>query len=789
MPNPPPGAGGSAEAPPYYIAAPGQPSQQEPLQQIAALLARYPGASLIDETHVRMPNGRIRTLVRNDKGEPDLSAEWTAAASNAYLDSAGVDASGPGGGGGTDPAYLAQQAANLAEDQRQFDAKTAESQRQFDLSTAEGRRQFDLDYNRGIQTDGAKIGLDYAQLNQNEQDAVRQLAYQYYNSTNDANAARQQALATLIQAKQNGAINLAQTSGQIAAQAAQFASNPRDAVADINYRTAIGGATPYGSTNNPQFGQYQTALDNKFNELFGGVGQDLQNARQYLQQPIPQEYLKPIVAPQVAPPKEYLPPALNMPLAQYADNPNPTARALLSLRDLGVNNYSDAEKAALARIASQGQPAPAPQPAADPWAALRGYTPDQNQELIRYAQAMAGHAKGADSLMLRNPIVAIDTVTKQPVFTIAENGKELIKETKKGIKVVPQKGVSQKLDPRKQAAMVKQLQIPGYATGYAALPGKDPAVGSAALGQARFQNLQDPAWRDQWFQWLNDRSTALRAYSAAHPGENMTSQIATSLGYGAASQPGRQAEVDAMNGVRQQQGLRPLGITEGTGAAQTPQLQAPGLAAQPVSVTPLSTPAAQPAAATNNYDVNQVAGPSAIGAVDYAQKKKNMPAYSQGGYIPSSSEGGTNMNIHEPFHIIGASGHVYAVGGEDRPMQLHIKGIPSIEKAKKEQEKKQQEQMKGMAAGGSVTAPDFISALRTQLRSLDPQAVAGAGQALPDPRLLSGIYGRLQQDPDLYGYVQSAYSKYGVSPESLDYSLKTFQPKGVNGGAVQVRYA
>jgi hypothetical protein len=64
---------------------------------------------------------------------------------------------------------------------------------------------------------------------------------------------------------------------------------------------------------------------------------------------------------------------------------------------------------------------------------------------------------------------------------------------------------------------------------------------------------------------------------------------------------------------------------------------------------------------------------------------------------------------------------------------------------------------------------------------LKSQGVEQQGQTLPDPRLVAPLYGRLQQDPDLYAYLQSAYSSRGISPNNLDYTLKQFQPQGISG--------
>lgn len=121
----------------------------------------------------------------------------------------------------------------------------------------------------------------------------RQLEQELLNSGLDAESARRTALATIITNQKAQSVDLARTSGDIAKTAAEFAANPRDAVADLMYRNAVGGTTPYGSIDNPAFGDLQTGLANKFQELFGGVAGDLSRAREFVGAPIPSEYLSP----------------------------------------------------------------------------------------------------------------------------------------------------------------------------------------------------------------------------------------------------------------------------------------------------------------------------------------------------------------------------------------------------------------------------------------------------------------------------------------------------------------
>ena len=154
----------------------------------------------------------------------------------------------------------------------------------------------------------------------------------------------------------------------------------------------------------------------------------------------------------------------------------------------------------------------------------------------------------------------------------------------------------------------------------------------------------------------------------------------------------------------------------------------------------------------------------------------------------ASSEGGTNMNIMEPAQVVGVhSGRVYATLAEHDPEQLIVKPLPSVLKKKKEQEKAQQDGMKRMAEGGTATVggdsqSGFIEALRTQLRNLIPGLqMPSNNQGLPDTRFLAPIYGRLQNDSDLYDLVKSGYSRLGIPDKTLDYTLKSYQPQGIPG--------
>lgn len=181
--------------------------------------------------------------------------------------------------------------------------------------------------------------LQYAQLDQDEQQFVRNLAMQKQNNGLDAESSRQQALASLIQSRNRNQIDLASTYGQNAAQAAKFASAPEDTYADLMFRNAIGGATPFGAmSSNPEAtNARKTQLEAKFQELFGPTAGALSRAQEFLLAPPPSEFFGPEIRSQLGIPPT--PggalaaggggmPAAASPAAPAAANPADTAGAL-----------------------------------------------------------------------------------------------------------------------------------------------------------------------------------------------------------------------------------------------------------------------------------------------------------------------------------------------------------------------------------------------------------------------------------------------------------------------------
>ncbi len=220
------------------------------------LMEQNPDYRQIDANHFVGSDGRIRMIVRGADGKPKFGEKWTAADSQRFLKSAGVSApssggsSGGGGGGG----------GSTTDDPRYWENKREE------------------------------LDLEWAQLDQDERQEAERLAFQYQQAGMDAETARRQALAQLIQNRNDNSVNLARTSGEIAAQAAQFAANPRDAIAELQYRNATEAGPAFGSIGNTEFGGYTSKLDDKFQQMFGGVAGDLSRAREFVGSIPPTEF-------------------------------------------------------------------------------------------------------------------------------------------------------------------------------------------------------------------------------------------------------------------------------------------------------------------------------------------------------------------------------------------------------------------------------------------------------------------------------------------------------------------
>ena len=246
--------GGSTGFPPLpdYLDPETFGTTQEDMAVVAQLLAQYPGARRIDDTHWIATNGRIIELSATSTGKTTFK-QWTEGDTNAYLKYLGGASGATGGGGGG--------SSRLASD----DPRYWEMQQQ-------------------------ELDLDWAKLTSDEKMQAEQIRAQLINAGLDAETARRQALASLIQSRNSNSIDLASTSGNIAAQAAQFAANPRDAIAELQFRGATGMGPAFGAIGNAEFGGYQSKLDDKFQQMFGGVAGDLSRAREYVNSIPPTEF-------------------------------------------------------------------------------------------------------------------------------------------------------------------------------------------------------------------------------------------------------------------------------------------------------------------------------------------------------------------------------------------------------------------------------------------------------------------------------------------------------------------
>lgn len=769
----PPQPGGStpAGAPDPFAGAPGLyaiQSQAAALAKIAKLAKTHPDWVQKDATHWATPGGIIHELFTGGDGNPMFGSAWTTAESRAFLAGLAVSngtqapsgASSSGAAASKAPKLTAKQQAAVEDAYRQDPAAaeawfraTSEDPaavRQLTSQSSGGGGQFygfdtpeqaqayaasiagaspqqlsaltsiagqtsagnasNLDYAKyaaDAAIDQAKLDLDYAQLTSQERQQAAQIQASLVNSGLDANSARMQALSSIIANRNNNATNLAQASGDIAAQAAQFASNPRDAISDILYRTAIGGTTPYGGTDNPQFGNLQTALAAKFQELFGGVGADLAAARTQRDQPIPAEFSNPISVPQVNfSPTSYKAPQISVPkIAAPAPSASPAAMVpavpAVSSSGAGAGSQQNKQQADMLKAYAAYHPE---DQAAQMKAAWLAYHPN---EPIPFAEG--------------------GTVTTSPAL----------------------QGMSIK---RLQDQIAALFNVKRGAANYseAADVNLDGIINSLDLKGAAMSNAATP-------------QTA--ALQSMNPQEPVTLGAQRPLLMPRASMPSRAPAFGAMPNINfGRYALGPYGGTSALQRRRTPRPFAEG--------------------GELNFD----------GIFD---------GRSQPGMSPSSSEGGTNLNIHERAVIVGESGQVYGTLGEKRPdgtvraEQLIIKPLKSevakdkqLEDAGKAKVETQKATMSHFDQGGTATAmpDDFYAALRNMLSGIDPQARVNAGQKLPDPRLLGAdVYTRiLNGDTDLRDYLHSAYSSQGISDATFDYTIKQGRPDGYN--AQRVRY-
>ena len=253
--------------------------------------------------------------------------------------------------------------------------------------------------------------------------------------------------------------------------------------------------------------------------------------------------------------------------------------------------------------------------------------------------------------------------------------------------------------------------------------------------------------------------------------------------------------------IRAQLGLPPTGaqsLIGGTGAASPAAATAPALAPYPNIAANLqalppgalapSLPRSRNVAGAGGF---RFAGGGSVKALDLDGIFDSRQAE---GYTPPSSEGGTNLNIHERAVIVGESGHVYGTLGEKRPdgtirsEQLIIKPLKSeTEKDKRLAEagkaitETQKQTMASFAGGGSATSTpeDFMQQLSLSL-SRQGGAYGGTGSystPLPSLRLLAGAPANaLEDDPVLQDWTLAGYSALGIDPRTVGATIRKFTP-------------
>ena len=163
------------------------------------------------------------------------------------------------------------------------------------------------------------------------------------------------------------------------------------------------------------------------------------------------------------------------------------------------------------------------------------------------------------------------------------------------------------------------------------------------------------------------------------------------------------------------------------------------------------------------------------------------------GYSPTSSEGGTNMQIHERALIVGESGHVYGTLGEKREDGsirseiLQIKVPPSEkEKDKKLKEgnkaivESQKKTLASFATGGSVAAtPDDLYEVFNKYLSSFTGEHGGGGTPTPfgGTRHVAGaLANEAAINPMVKRQLESTYDAMGIRPDQLWADVLRYTP-------------
>jgi hypothetical protein len=171
----------------------------------------------------------------------------------------------------------------------------------------------------------------------------------------------------------------------------------------------------------------------------------------------------------------------------------------------------------------------------------------------------------------------------------------------------------------------------------------------------------------------------------------------------------------------------------------------------------------------------------------------------------TTTEGGLNMNMHEPARLVGMwTGRTYATvaeprpDGTPRPEQIIVKPLPSeLEKdrALKIQHKAATMNMgsrRMMDAGGTVTSNPTLDQMNEQYsKLLERLGGSGGGSSTPfgGARFLAGApWNAIQADPFLQGVTDASYSFRGVDPAELAAQVKQFTPNAPQGNLPRVSF-
>jgi len=530
-----------------------------------------------------------------------------------------------------------------SDDPRYWEDK--DRQYQLDLQNAADKRADSASAN---QRAADTTAYNYASLNAENQRAADLLAARYQEMGMTADNAKRAALASVVDSQNSLAGQTANTSANVAKQVADYAANPRDAYAEAYYANQVGGVTPFGELGNKAFGDYGRTLAEKAARIFQPVTADLNAAR-----------------------------------ARRDANP-------LKQLDIGPSAV---------RPAPPVSTTPAAPP--DPWAAMRGYTPEQNQELIRYAEAMKPKASSDQAGSLQ--------------FLASMQDQQ------------------------------KAWDFRQYTTG------------------------------GEW------GKTHPRPVSAAHGGSFNFSDGAAldplQLDAFRKQMPRRRSPMQLPEGVRFPWGdgapYHPESVQPQWAKPSLPATTLPGLGFSPLGATPY-----RPLTFAQGGEMN----------FDTMFAERGKP-----GFSPSSSEGGTNLNIHERAVIVGESGQIYATLGEKRPdgsvraEQLQIKPLKSEVKKDKQLEEggkaiveSQKKTLASFATGGDVAAtPDDLYSEFSKMLQRFTGEYGGGGTSTPfgGTRHVAGtLADEAMRNPQARNQLESTYSAMGISPEQLWADVARFTP-------------